>query len=240
MRIAICDDERCYIDAIISSIKRWQTQNKVEAFSITTYSSSEDLIEFSEQSLPFDLAFLDIQFPGELNGLQLARELRNHNDQISIVFMTNFDEYAIEGYKVNALRFLQKPIIDIHVFECLDIAYRQWVILNGTSIIVECNQSVYRLPTNSILYIESKAHYLYIHTTTSNTELITRQRLPEFLETLPNNILVRCHRSFAVNIFHIYCISRNSIVLSNGESLPISDKYWKTIHGEFKSFYKGE
>ena len=129
MKVLICDDERQYSDAINAAIQRWQMQQPSSIVSVDTYNSSEDMLESLKCKTIYDLAFLDIQFPGEMNGLQVARELRLLNEQMVIVFISNYEEYAIDGYRVNALRFFYKPITDEQIFECLDLSYHQWQLM---------------------------------------------------------------------------------------------------------------
>lgn len=76
MRILICDDEKQCIDAIYTAIHRWSAKHSLSAIHVDTFSSSEDMLESLRNKVIYDVAFLDIQFPGEMNGLQLARELR--------------------------------------------------------------------------------------------------------------------------------------------------------------------
>ena len=109
MRITICDDEPFYTEAINASIGRWSMKHGVPVH-VRMCQSSEDLLSEIEKQIPDDVYFLDIQFLGEVTGLFLAQEIRKRNEQSIIVFTTNYEDYAIEGYKVNALRYLQKPI----------------------------------------------------------------------------------------------------------------------------------
>lgn len=160
MRILVCDDERFYIDAVLGAIGRWKAVHPNASLLVSSYNSSEDIYEEWCSAPPYDMAFLDIQFPNEMTGLSLAHRLRCLNEHMSIVFVTNYEEYAIQGYKVNALRFLPKPIEDKDIFECLDIAYRQWVNVHDMSMLVSSNSSIYRIPYKAILYMESHAHYV--------------------------------------------------------------------------------
>ena len=183
MRILICDDEIHYTNAIKESIERWKRITRNDSITYDIFRSSEDMLDSLRNQTIYDLVFLDIQFPTELNGLQVATQLRMLNDQVVIVFVSNYDEYAIDGYKVNALRFLTKPISDSQVFECLDIAYRQWQITSSNSVIIlETKQQIHRVAYKSIVYIESRAHYLDIHTLNTEKATITvRRKIGEIL-----------------------------------------------------------
>lgn len=240
MRILICDDESLYSDAICASIDRWLVDRKTSGVVVSTYRSSEDLLEEIEQSLPYDLVFLDIQFPGELNGLMLAEYLRKINEQGLIVFTTHYEKYAMEGYKVSALRYLQKPVSDTQFFECLDIAYRQWKLWSNRCLTFVDSQQIYRIAYKSILYMETEAHYVHIHLTHGEETLRTRMKLSEIMAKLPETTFVQCHRSYMVNLMYVQRISRKEIALSGGIHLPISPHYWEMILTRFKALFQGE
>lgn len=239
MRVVICDDEIYYTDAVCSSIKRWQEARNSQALRLDIYHSSEDLNDILDKSIPYDLAFLDIQFPGELNGLALAQRFRGTNRLMDIVFMTNYEEYAIDGYKVNALRFLPKPVSDRDVFECLDIAYRRWHNTQKASMLIDSSQQLHRLEYTSILYIESRAHYAYFRLCDRDNEIKARMKLTELLGKLPKDIFIQCHRSYLVNLLFVNRISKNEILLSNNDRIPISSKFWRHLHNSFMFFYQG-
>lgn len=241
MRILICDDEKQYCDAIRASVGRWAAKQSPLVIHVDTYSSSEDMLESLRHKVVYDIAFLDIQFPGEMNGLQVARELRALNEQMVIVFISNYEKYAVDGYKVNALRFFYKPVTDSQIFECLDIAYRQWRLLIDTYLLVESKQQMCRIPYRSILYIESRAHYISIHSANEEKGGISvRRRLADIMDDLPSEMFVQCHRSFVVNLLFVQKISRKQIVLTDGTEIPISPRNRDDVLMRFKYFYQGD
>ena len=176
MRIVICDDEALMISTLQGLIQRWKAKNNVESAAVTIYESSEELLDVLENALPFDLAFLAIQFPGELSGLQLAEHLRRTNAQMQIVFVSNYDQYAIDGYRANALRYLQKPVTEMQVSECLDISYRQWQYQQGNCVVLLDNQQAVKLDHKAILFAETQGHYVRIHLATQQDSVCIRMR----------------------------------------------------------------
>ena len=163
------------------------------------------------------------------------------NDQVVIVFVSNYDEYAIDGYKVNALRFLTKPISDNQVFECLDIAYRQWQITSSNSVILlETKQQMHRISNKSIVYIESRAHYLDIHTLNIENGTITiRMKIGEILKDLPSDMFVQCHQSYIINLLYVQRLTRTRVTLINNQEAPMSLKYRDAVYKKFKQLYQG-
>lgn len=241
MRILICDDEKQYADAIRAAICRWMDQRGSSVAQLDVYSSSEEALGSLNDKAAYDVAFLDIQFPGEISGLQLARELRERNEQMTIVFISNYEEYAVDGYRVNALRFFYKPVSDVQIFECLDIAYRQWRLMVNAYLLAENNQQLCRVPYRSILYIESRAHYVYIRSISGeDSEIVVRKKLSEIMRNLPDEMFVQCHRSFAVNLLFIQKISRSQITLTEGTTIPISARCKEHVWARFKHFFQGD
>ena len=240
MRILICDDEQQYTDAILACVRRWCAARSFAAAVIDTFASSEDMLDALKSRKIYDLAFLDIEFPGEISGLQLAGELRHLNAQMNIVFISNYEQYAVDGYKVNALRYLFKPVNDAQIFECLDIARRQCELAKDSFLLVEDNQQLCRMSYQSILFIESVAHYVRIHFVDGEHETITaRKRLAELLKVLPAEMFVQCHQSFIVNLLYVQSIGRRDVVLSDGKSIPLSPRKGVELLTRFKSFYQG-
>lgn len=241
MRTLICDDEIHYANAIKESIERWKKKTGIVSITYDVFRSSEDMLDSLRNQTIYDLVFLDIQFPTELNGLQVAKQLRMLNDQVVIVFVSNYDEYAIDGYKVNALRFLTKPISDNQVFECLDIAYRQWQITSSNSVILlETKQQMHRISNKSIVYIESRAHYLDIHTLNIENGTITiRMKIGEILKDLPSDMFVQCHQSYIINLLYVQRLTRTRVTLINNQEAPMSLKYRDAVYKKFKQLYQG-
>lgn len=241
MRILICDDEIHYANAIKESIERWKKKTGNVSITYDVFRSSEDMLDSLRNQTIYDLVFLDIQFPTELNGLQVATQLRMLNDQVVIVFVSNYDEYAIDGYKVNALRFLTKPISDSQVFECLDIAYRQWQITSSNSVIIlETKQQMHKISNKSIVYIESRAHYLDIHTLNIENGTITiRMKIGEILKDLPSDMFVQCHQSYIINLLYVQRLTRTCVTLTNNQETPMSLKYRDAVYKKFKHLYQG-
>lgn len=241
MRTLICDDEIHYANAIKESIERWKKKTGNVSITYDVFRSSEDMLDSLRNQTIYDLVFLDIQFPAELNGLQVAKQLRMLNDQVVIVFVSNYDEYAIDGYKVNALRFLTKPISDNQVFECLDIAYRQWQITSANAVIVlETKQQIHKISNNSIVYIESRTHYLDIHTLNIENDTITiRMKIGEILKDLPSDMFVQCHQSYIINLLYVQRLTRTRVTLTNNQETPMSIKYRDAVYKKFKQLYQG-
>lgn len=239
MNIIICDDAEIYLNSLSNAVKNWAiTRHLQDVVSEKRFTSTEDLLEAWQAGLTMDVLFLDIQIPGEMSGMQLAKTIREIDDHVIIVFVTNFSEYACEGYCVNALRYIQKPIHEEPVFECLDIAYHQWEFAQAESIVIETKKQTLVLPYRDILFIEAYAHYLTINRA-SQQPIQIRGRIADICRMLPQEVFIRCHRGFVVNLCYARSISKSCIILVGNHSIPIGEKYMQSAFEKFRQYYQG-
>ena len=153
MRVIICEDERCFQEALCNAIEEWKEATNHQDVSCICFDSSEELLTSWEGGLSAELLFLDIQIPGELSGMTLAKKIRQHDQTVSIVFVTNYADYVYEGYVVNALRYLKKPICREDIYDCMEIAYRHFSLLSKDKISVLCRDRRLVLPFSGIIYV---------------------------------------------------------------------------------------
>ena len=166
--------------------------------------------------------------------------IRAGNEQISIVFISNYEECAVGGYTVNALRFFYKPVRSDQIKECLDIAWHQYRLTMGSFVMVESKQQMIRLPFKSIRFVESRAHYLEIHLTDfDESSVVIRRKLRAFLPEQDSEMFVQCHRSYIVNLMYIQKIEKAAITLTDGTYVPIHIKYRENVFRAFRAFYQG-
>ncbi len=162
-----------------------------------------------------DLAFLDIQMPG-LSGLEVARAV--DSSKTRVIFTTAFEQYALDGFRVDALDYLLKPVSFNEFTRAIEKADR-----SRGRIVVQSDHRHVALSLDAIVYIESKGDYVSIHTA-DGAVIQTLMTLKGILALLPPSHFVRIHRSYVVGIQYITHIERGRAVL--GEiTLPVSDSY---------------
>ncbi|MDE5932471.1 MAG: response regulator [Lachnospiraceae bacterium] len=118
LRIAICDDEQFYREKIQSLLKQYFKKRNLQ-YEVEAFVSGEDFLRQCENRVRYDIVFMDISME-KLDGMQTARQIRAFHSDTSIVFVTAFIDYALEGYKVNAVRYILKDTLDGAVAECMD------------------------------------------------------------------------------------------------------------------------
>ena len=183
----------------------------------------------------FDVVFLDIQMP-QLNGIEFARIIP---DTTKVIFTTAYDRYAVEGFRVNALDYLLKPV---SYEEFLQAARRalEWheqhaaVVMKQTEpapqseagkyIIVKSEYKLVQIAVDEILFIEGLKDYVRIYTATAEKPVTTLLSMKSIESTLPFPPFMRVHRSYIVNTSRISVIERNRIVFGRNH-IPVSDSY---------------
>jgi two-component system, LytTR family, response regulator len=189
-------------------------------------SSAFQALELLEKT-DVDLMFLDIQMPG-LTGLEFTRSLPSGP---KVIFTTAFEQYALEGYRVDALDYLLKPISYPEFLNSVNKAKR-WFDHTEKAVTVETRNSIFvksdyklvQIEFNSILYIEGLKDYVKIHLEGNDKPILSLMSMKSFEENLPEARFMRVHRSFIVNLDKINTIERNRIVFGK-EYIPISENY---------------
>lgn len=185
---------------------------------------------------PTDLLFLDIQMP-ELNGLEYSKLV---NPETRIIFTTAFEQYAIDGYKVNALDYLLKPISYNDFLTAVHKAVKWFELKRDATassqpsgktmdfIYVKSEYKLVRIALNDILYIEGLKDYIKIYTETSPRPVLSLMSMKSMEENLPSDRFMRVHRSYIVQKNKIEVVERGRIVFGKN-FIPISDNYKQDV-----------
>jgi DNA-binding LytR/AlgR family response regulator len=155
---------------------------------------------------------------------------------MQIVFVTSFSQYALKGYDVNALHYLIKPSSSAKLLPILDKAHTIWHSCQSSVLLVSDGEGQKRLSYNEIFYITMFSHTACIQIENGTCE--TRKTAGELSDLLPG-YFIRCHRSYIVNLFKVDCVYRDSLLLSNGKTLPISRSNSKTVNDAFVKLHTG-
>lgn len=235
MRICLCDDDSNQLEYLQHIIGKWQQQSN-EHCDIFIYHSAEELLFENEDSFPFDVMILDIQM-GHINGITLAKRIREHDKKVVIIFLSGISDYVFEGYEVSALRYLLKPLKEEQLFQILNnIKGNQKE--DNKYMVVWYQGFRKKIDLNEIIYIESLGHYITIYTNDGQYE--QKKPISEVFNELKGSSFISTHRSYLVNLNHIDQITRTDCILSNKKLIPISRNCYKDVNDTFIKFYKGE
>ncbi len=176
-----------------------------------------------------DLVFVDISMP-DLNGIDFAKSL---SKQIKIIFITAHSEFAYEGFQIDAADYLLKPISFTDFFRSVNKVNERYFRQNSSLpeihqsrdyLFIKSEYRIIRINFKDIKYIESKREYVKIYLE-GNEPIKSLMSMKKMEETLPENIFMRVHRSFIVNLDKITIVERNRIVFDNKVYIPISENY---------------
>ena len=228
IKCAIVDDEPLAVELLASYV------NKTPFLELCgKYSNATDALHGISEH-PIDLLFLDIQMP-ELNGLELSRMVPENT---RIVFTTAFNQYAVDGFRVNALDYLLKPISYADFIEASNKAMQWFQLMQSSeqsptaskaseepsSIFVKSEYKLLQINLDDIRYIEGLKDYVKIHTEQSPHPILSLMNMKAIEQMLPSSRFIRVHRSFIVQKSKIREIERNRIVFGD-VYIPIGDSY---------------
>lgn len=229
LTIAICDDNENQIKELRSMLYEWAV-DKPFALDIDEYISAESFM-FSYSDKPCDLLLLDIEMK-QLNGMELARKLRSDSDMLPIVFITGYSDYMNDGYEVEALHYLLKPVDKLKLFAVLDRYIRRHTPEN--EITIKCEDKTVHLSPDTITYCEAVGKKTHIYT--KEQVMICETGIGNFKSNLSSDFIA-CHRSYVVNLRYVRSIGKTEIVLDNGENIPLSRRLYKEVNEQFIQFY---
>ena len=176
---------------------------------------------------PFDIILLDIVMP-LLNGIDTAKELRQKDKNVKIVFLTSSPEFALEGYSVKASNYLLKPVNPDALFSCLDELVAE-VQNNTKCIVIKGLDATHRISLSDITYVESQLkHIMFFLADNRTIASLEPFYVYEDILTLDDGFF-KCHRSYIVNIHHIDNYSHSEIVMHCGRHIPISRSCQKSF-----------
>lgn len=216
MRIAICDDESSQIKYLRELVITW-SKKCTENIRVQAFESAEAFLFAYDEDKDFDILLLDIQM-NDMNGIDLAKEIRKDNEMIQIIFITGFSDYIAEGYEVSALHYLMKPVSEQKLMEVLDRAAAH-LHSSKRTILFHMGNSNVRIPADDIYYAEAFSHYVTLYTKDGQKNF--NMRLSD-MEKLLGDGFFRCHRSYIVGMKHVRQVTRKAMILDTGEEIPLS------------------
>lgn len=227
---AICDDNETQLSNLRKLLNQW-SETKDFVLNIDEYISAESFL-FSYPDKPCDLLLLDIEMK-EINGMELARKLRSSGDMLPIIFITGYSEYMNEGYEVEALHYLLKPVDKEKLFNVLDryVKHRSM----KKEILLQCQDETLHVSADEILYIEAQGKKTDLHLT-DGRQLSCVLGINALKASLPEDFTL-CHRSFIVNIRYIKSIGKEELTLDSGYKLPVSRRLYREVNERFIDYF---
>lgn len=234
LKIAICDDEKHDRDRIHALLCEYLESHSLNA-STDLFSSGEEFLSERDNLVKYDIVFLDINME-EIDGIQTALKMRSFHSVTCIVLVTAFINYALEGYKVGAIRYVMKDALDVQMKECMDAVVQKMQFCEVTFPFLEGEKTLH---TDNILYVESRKHKCIF--SCMERENVTYQmygKLDQIEAKLERYGFLRIHKSFLVNMKHVKKISNYIAVMDSGDEFSVPRQRFTKARESFVA-YKG-
>lgn len=214
LSFAICDDSPTDRELLASLIRQWAAQTNT-VVKLSEFTSAENyLFRAPEEGSP-DILLLDIEM-GAMDGMSLAKKIRQSNNTMQIVFITGYSDYIAEGYEVSALHYLMKPVKPEKLFSVLDRAVEK-LRKNERLLNLEIGGEMVCIPVYRIRYADVQGNYVTIHADTDHTVKMPLSELEKHLDERFH----RVGRSAIVNLTKISRVTKTEICLNDGSLIPL-------------------
>ncbi len=234
MRLAICDDEQSQADLLYSYVSDWSSA-RYEPVEISVFQSSEAFLFAWDEDKSWNVLLLDIQMKG-INGMALARKLRSEGSALPIVFITGFENYMSEGFEVEALHYLLKPVDSEKLYGCLDRVLRR-AGQSAELLVDTVAGEALRLPQRELAALEALGHHTRL-TLADGNSVDVKASFRELARQLPTKDFVQCHRSYMVGLRHIRQLGKEQLTLDSGVLIPTSRRLFRQTYAAFVTFYR--
>lgn len=232
MNIAIVEDEEVHSSLLHRYLSAWG-EAREKAVRVWIYENAESFL-FDLEDRTSDAVFADIQMPG-MNGMEMIRKLREKDGEMPVVFTSGLSDYLQEGYEVQALHYLIKPISEEKVFACMDRICSRKDTREMYSVRTEDGMA--RLNLKEVNYCEAEGHYVRF-LMTDGSEIRVMKSISELEGELPGDVFVKCHRCYLCNLGNVKQILQDSVLFDNGGSVPVSRRMYRDLNRSFIAYYR--
>lgn len=222
MKILLCDDEQQHIDELKIHIEEFMKSRSI-SFEIHTFNNPQQVVE---SDTVYQLAFLDIQMD-ELDGISLAKILKERNNKIVIFFVTSFNDYQDDAMDLRAFRFFEKPFNADRLYSGLKKAM-EYIDESYVDFYTYTNNEQKKILVDDVIYVERGNRQVTLVTAQGN--YTTRETFDEWCEILQNSFFYRVHKSFIVNLHYVTSYKYSEIFIQNNIRIPIASRRQADFH----------
>ena len=235
MKIAICDDDKYYLNHAAEL-----TQDFLKAYSlhaeIKKFHSSSDLLDRIEAGEEFDFFLLDIVMPG-MNGLEIAAELRSKNNTGIIIFLTESPDFALRAFEVHATHYLLKPYTAESFFDAMKRGMIALPNRKSKGIMLKIDGAYRYIMIDDIIYCQSEDNYQRIFLKNGKEHLVRITSIELFSLLSKHEIFFHCGRSYILNLSHISQLSSGSAIMCNEKNVAVPRTSYRDLKAAFFNYH---
>ena len=232
IKIAIVEDEAAVRDQLTDYVRRYTRQYGTE-FEVTCFTDGDEILENYRPA--FDIIFLDVEMK-RLNGMETAQRIRELDDDVLLIFITNMAQYAIRGYAVGALDYVLKPVPYFAFSQQLQKALGQLEKRERHYLAVVVDGGMRRLDAAEIYYLESEGHKVHFYT--EKEDFIVPGTLKNYEEKLVGRAFARCNSGYLVNLAQVSGVQQDMVQVGP-YALQISRPRRKAFMAELADYIGG-
>lgn len=234
-KIAIVEDDENFSNQLKEFLKKILVEKGI-IYEINSYLNPDDFFRFFNKQ--YDLIFSDIDMP-KMNGYEACKKIREVDNDVTIVFVTQLTQFAIKGYEVNAVDYILKPLnFEAFNLKIDRILYHIKKKNSGSFIISLSSSEKVTIKYSELIYISSDDHFLEFGT---EKEIYNSfGTLKKYEESLNQNFY-RCHSSYIINLAFVMKLDKNCVIMKNNKEIPISRNRRKEFVQHLQDYYlRGE
>lgn len=227
--IAICDDEKKSIEETLELFDNYKETVKDIDCKIETFRTSMDLLDAMEFQA-YDVYILDI-YIDEINGIELANMIRKKDENGAIVFVTSSEDFYKEAFRLQAVHYLEKPIIKAEFNAALDRIFTEEEVHN---LVIKDSGTMIKIPVDDILYITSEDHYKRI--TEKDTSHLVRTTMQALADEIKEDYFYMPNSKMIINMKHILKINKKEIIMEDEKVFPMPRGAYRTVGDLFVKY----
>ena len=233
MRVAICDDDEKQLNMFSDLLTKYRTPSG-ESVCYDSYLNIMDLLDVIDKR-KYDGIFLDILMPG-ITGMDAARDIRDIDGEVPIVFLTNSPEYAVESYRVQAFDYILKPAEEQLIKRIIDRIYDRKNNIKKNTLTIYTAKAVHTFPFSKIEYLEVNNRTLFFHFVDGTSKGIGGKLGDYENVLLERPEFLKIHRSYIINMDLMKSLEKKDFISFSGKRIPISRNLWKDIQEKYINY----
>lgn len=236
LHVAICDDDKVLLENLDREVELW-AQEEQALCSVELFATAEAFLFAWEEKRDIEVLLLDIEMPG-MDGMELARRLRRRGERLGIIFVTGNPDFALEGYDLEAVSYLVKPIKRDRLWAALNRAVRQTGSRKALLVSIAAGE-VEKVYVSDICFLESRGHETVLRTR-DGRDITCREPLRQLEQELEESAedFFKPHRSYVINLGYVDRMTKKDVRMEGGTLIPIARGKWEELNRAYMRYFR--